>query len=68
MNTYNSATRVNVYDGETMEQTGSNVLLIDCFPDDLDEQAAAMAVLKRDGRYWAGGGAAPLVLLTKISP
>jgi len=38
-------------------------LLADCFPDDLDELAAAHAELKVSGRYWCGGGAAELCLL-----
>ena len=37
--------------------------LRDCFPDDDSEFEAALDYLCRVGRYYAGGGAAPLTLL-----
>lgn len=38
----------------------------ECF-DNADDAARALDTLRRDGRYWAGGGAAPLVLLMRAS-
>ena len=41
--------------------------LWDCFPDEDDpEYHSALTVLQREGRYWTGGGAAPLVLLNAV--
>jgi hypothetical protein len=40
--------------------------LRDCFPDDAQERRAAELSLRTYGRYWAGGGAAPLVLLMPV--
>lgn len=40
--------------------------LADCFPDDPEEQRHARAEIERAGRYWTGGGAAPLVLIMPV--
>ena len=37
----------------------------DCFPDDDAEREECLRRLRCDGRYWAGGGAAPLTLLMR---
>ena len=41
----------------------------ECFPNDQgyndDESEIALDQLRTSGRYWAGGGAAPLVLLMR---
>lgn len=39
--------------------------LREAFPDD-DEYETAHAELMQTGRYWAGGGAAPLMFLQRI--
>jgi len=44
---------------------GGECDLRECFPDDDEEYQAALDALKAEGRYWTGGGAAPLVLLMK---
>lgn len=46
--------------------------LHECFPDDSrdvvgnSEFLIALGELQRSGRYWVGGGAAPLVLLQRV--
>ena len=40
--------------------------LRDAFPDDDSEYEAALAELTTVGRYWAGGGAAPLFMLRRV--
>jgi hypothetical protein len=48
--------------------------LHECFPDDsrdpngVSEFLVALGELNRSGRYWVGGGAAPLVLLQRVQP
>jgi hypothetical protein len=37
--------------------------LRECFPDDNNEFGHAFAYLRQFGRYYAGGGAAPFILL-----
>lgn len=37
-----------------------------CFPDDAEEAALALDQLRHTGRYWTGGGAAPLFLLMRV--
>jgi hypothetical protein len=62
--------RVNVYDHD--QNTGEeslqarNVDLEECFPNDRVAYYTAREELERAGRYWVGGGAAPLVLLLRI--
>lgn len=36
----------------------------ECFPD-TDEAYKALEYLRAQGRYWIGGGSAPLVLITR---
>ena len=59
---------VKLYDCDqngTTETFRAQCELIECFPDAPDdpEYQLALAELKRAGRYWVGGGAAPLTLL-----
>lgn len=44
-----------------------DVFLDECFPGDENahEREAADGILRCDGRYWVGGGAAELVLLVR---
>jgi len=60
---------VTIYDldANDIEQLRCTCQLDECFPDDQDEREAAAWELQRCGRYWAGGGAAPAVLLTLAS-
>lgn len=60
--------RVKIYD---FDDKGNEILrgessLRDCFPSDAQEQYIAALSLRTYGRYWAGGGAAPLVLLMRV--
>ena len=61
--------KVRIYDcddwgGETLRCIAD---LADAFPDPEDgERAKAERELRKSGRYWAGGGAAPLVLLVRL--
>lgn len=48
-----------------IETTRSECDLRECFPDDETEYYVAKGALNKEGRYWTGGGAAPLVLLMK---
>lgn len=48
-----------------IETTRSECDLRECFPDDDEEYYVALGALKKDGRFWTGGGASPLVLLMK---
>ena len=63
--------RVNTYevlaDG-TERLTAENVELAECFPgpENGDESILAQFELDRAGRYWGGGGAAPLFLLMLV--
>ena len=41
--------------------------LAECFPDDDAELRAAVSELSTTGRYWTGGGAAPIVLLMRAT-
>ena len=61
---------VKIYDinQDTGEQTFRAVAyLADAMASDDDEYSAARAELQRSGRYWVGGGAAPLVLLMRTT-
>lgn len=60
--------RVRIYDvdAEGSETFRATCELRDCFPVD-DDYYNAMSELTRSGRYWGGGGAAPLVLLFRIT-
>ncbi len=40
--------------------------LRDCFPNDDEDFQKALAELKRSGRVWVGGGAAPLTILMNV--
>ena len=42
--------------------------LDDCFDGGDGEASVAHAELSQIGRYWTGGGAAPLVLLMRVQP
>ncbi len=58
--------RVKIYD---VAENGSEIFRSqcdhsECFPDDDNESAECLRRLQCDGRYWTGGGAAPLTLLT----
>lgn len=57
---------VNGYGEETLR---SECDLLECFPDGAldDEYLQALAELRDAGRFWVGGGAAPLVLLMRVS-
>jgi hypothetical protein len=56
--------RVRVYDYvEGHEVFRAECELTECFPDGGPEYVQAQAYLTLCGRYWAGGGAAPMVLL-----
>lgn len=62
--------RVNVFDVNACgEETLRCVCdLADCFPDDMgDEYEQARVELRDAGRFWIGGGAAPLVLLIRVT-
>jgi len=48
------------------EATWRECDLRDAFPDDDEEYEAAHAELTQTGRYWAGGGAAPLMLIMRV--
>jgi hypothetical protein len=51
------------------ETVRCEAFLGEVFPDaDDPERAHAESELLRAGRYWTGGGAAPLVLLKRIAP
>lgn len=42
------------------------IALRECFPDKDDpEYHIARATIERDGRYWGGGGASPIFLITR---
>lgn len=61
---------VKIYD---IEDGGAEVLrcealLADAIERDDPEYRQALAELERAGRYWAGGGAAPFVLLMRVQP
>lgn len=63
------AMRVRIYDFPNND-LGNEVFrcesdLRDVYDEDGDYYAA-MAVLQQDGRYWDGGGAAPLVVLRRV--
>ena len=59
--------KVRIYD---IDNNGNETLrteadLRECFPDDDNEFGRAFAYLRQFSRYYAGGAAAPLVLLMK---
>lgn len=64
--------KVNTY--EIDDKTGeerlhcANVTLLDCFPEGGKDEEYLLAhfELDRHGRYWGGGGAAPLFLIMRI--
>lgn len=57
--------RVNVYDYiEGTEVFRAECELIECLPSGGPEYVQAQIYLTMCGRFWAGGGSAPLVLLT----
>ena len=63
--------RVNTYEVDadgTERLTADNVILSDCFPGEENdaEYWTAFENLTRQGRYWGGGGAAPLFLLMLV--
>ena len=63
--------RVNVFDvaeDGTETVTAENVILSDCFPgiENDDEYHTAHLNLDKCGRYWCGGGAAPLRVIRRI--
>jgi hypothetical protein len=64
--------RVRIYD---CDEAGNETLrceceLGECFPDHpmqhSDEYYTALNELKKVGRYWTGGGEAPLVMLMRV--
>lgn len=58
--------KVRIYDYETGEEVYRCTCdVAECFPDDDDTLRAAVSELMTTGRYWAGGGAAPVVLLVR---
>lgn len=68
---------VNVYTSLTPDllPTGApdddcaRISLRECFPDMHDEEYhIARATIERDGRYWGGGGASPIFLITRAKP
>ncbi len=56
-------TRVNVCDGVTGDEVHHGILLVDAMADAQDELEHARRELQLAGRYWIGGGAAPLFIL-----
>lgn len=62
--------KVNIYDadGTTPMNEGGPPELREVCGDDLDAFREGLAELVRTGRWWTGGGAAPLVLITRITP
>lgn len=66
--------RVDVIDFATAEPEDEGTVrergvpLSDCFPEPDDYAAALASVLGRDGEYWTGGGAAPLVCVSLTRP
>lgn len=59
--------RVTTSDGQTFHTIAMGVDLRDCIPDP-DEFYRALAELETTGRYWIGGGAAPLVYISRDVP
>ena len=55
------------YDKDGTETLRSECELRECFPDDEEEYHTVFVTLTKDGRYWTGGGAAPLVMLKKVN-
>ena len=55
---------VNVYEEDTITPFSLNADLRDICGDDLGMLYEAQDELQRTGRYWIGGGAAPLFYLT----
>lgn len=53
---------VNAYGEETLE---AECDLRDCFPDGGDDYTRAFVELRDCGRFWTGGGAAPLFKLVR---
>ena len=58
--------RVKIW-SETDEVPHREAELAEAVPD-RTEYRETLRTLKRDGRVWIGGGAAPLILLTRIEP
>lgn len=58
---------VNIYDQDGATLYRSNVALEDAINTkwDADTYAEAKSELEKSGRYWLGGGAAPLLLLIR---
>lgn len=57
--------RIYDYDDQGNQTFRGEANVFDCFPDNPEESRRARFELEKAGRYWAGGGAAPLVLLTR---
>ena len=62
--------RVRCYDVDEDggERLRTECELDECYPDDPETLARASNELERAGRYWDGGGAAPVVLLMRVRP
>lgn len=56
--------QVNVYEEDTVTPHAIDVNLTEVTGDDYEEFYSAHEELKRSGRYWMGGGAAPLFYIT----
>jgi hypothetical protein len=59
---------IDLCDGHTFAIISRAIDLRDCFPDaDDPEYFAALNELQATGRYWTGGGAAPLFYMTRAT-
>lgn len=54
------------YDMDGTETFLTECLLTEALPEPDAEQALAYQGLRDAGRYWIGGGASPLILLTRV--
>lgn len=57
--------KVNLYTADAAEPFARNVELCEALADDDAETARAIHELNTAGRYWVGGGSAPLILMTR---
>lgn len=53
--------------GASEDQCFTNVELSECIERDDPEYSLALMCLNHIGRYWGGGGASPLFLLTRVN-
>jgi hypothetical protein len=66
VNIYHAPNSYMIPTGAEHDICAPNVDLTECFPEPGDEEyLLAHMELERSGRYWGGGGAAPIFLITK---